>query len=341
MKKRKEKAFPKFEAKDIDGINCIGFSVVCDLYGIKEERDKIREKMKNSGLDETQLLDKREKTAFLESLKSLEESGYLIKTAEVGEHVTYQCNDATMVENPATGFTEAVVSKTALVKYYKKGHKKGLIEADDPAVSAKVTGMIDQFKNMAGTSEVNDAIKRIIDVEADCVAITRNGNVWFVPIQYADLIDRLQVFIDSLPGQNNFTILPVANRPENRRSFWGSIKNEIGRQIDEARKSIAETKEMIDKGEVQAYRVDNLFALIKEKRERLSAYSALFHAEADDISEELEIINGNLQNLLHAPNEALKEKQRKNLEAEGKRVPEWLSDKMKERIGAATDSPEQ
>lgn len=340
MKKRKEKAFPKFETKDVDGINSLGMCVVCDLYGIKEDRDKIREKMKNSGLDETQLLDKREKTAFLESLRSLEESGYLVKTAETGEQVTYQCNDAMMVENPATGFTEAVIQKLALVKYHKKGPKKGQIEADDPSIELRVISMIDQFQKMAGTSEVNDAIKRIIDAEADCVAVTRNGNVWFVPLQYTNLIDRLQVFIDSLPGQNAFTVMPIANRPDQRRSFWSSIKGEIARQLEEARKSIKETQAMINNGEVQAYRVDNLFALVKEKRQRLSAYSALFEAEAEDINQELEIINEDLNVLLKGPNEALKEKQRKHLEAEGKKIPEWLSDKMKERIGKAADSQE-
>lgn len=298
MKKRREKTFQnQFNAARVDGVQALGLCVVCDLYGVREAREQVQRKFEAAGLSTEYLTEKRDKTAFLDALKSLEESEILVKVEDTYEYVTYQCDAA-----GADFHRAANVQKTALVRLYKNGPKAGSVESDTPGVADNVTVLIEAERVIVRTQDVSKALRRLIEREADTVNLTVGGGVWFVPTNFLELLRRVEEFIGSLNGRNMFSVLPVADKPENRRSYWASIEGEIRRQIADIEAGIDDLRQLPGEDEAHPkHRIQNLFSLIREKRQRLEAYAGLFEMQAHEITEKLDTLHADLMNAAAIP----------------------------------------
>lgn len=303
MKKRREKSFQTFSAADVDGVQALGLCVVCDLYGVRESRENVVRKLESAGIDSEHLTEKRDKTAFLEALKSLEEAEILVKVEDNYEHVDYQCNATEILDAGNGDFRKAAnVQKTALVRLYKNGPKAGAVESDTPGVADNVSVMIEAERAIVRTQDVSKALRRLIEREADTVNLTVGGGVWFVPTDFLPLIRKIEAFIGSLNGRNMFSVLPVLDKPANRRSYWASIEGEIRKQIREIEDGIEGVRQLaFDDGDRPRHRIDNLFSLIREKRQRLEAYAGLFEVSAHEIAEKLDSLNAELMNAAAIP----------------------------------------
>ncbi len=304
MKKRREKTFQnQFNAARVDGVQALGLCVVCDLYGVREAREQVQRKFEAAGLSTEYLTEKRDKTAFLDALRGLEEAEILVKVEDVYDHVDYQCN-ATEILDAATGdFRKAAaVQRTALVRLYKNGPRAGAVESDTPGIAAQVEVMIEAERAMVRTQDVSKALRRLIEREADTVNLTVGGGVWFVPTNFLELLRRVEEFIGSLNGRNMFSVLPVADKPENRRSYWASIEGEIRRQIADIEAGIDDLRQLPGEDEAHPkHRIQNLFSLIREKRQRLEAYAGLFEMQAHEITEKLDALHADLMNAAAIP----------------------------------------
>lgn len=294
MKKRREKEYVNFTTRDIDGTHALGVVVVCDLFGVKERRADLLAKFKAAGVNESYLLEKREKSAFIKSVRALEESEILVKVSESNDEIIYQCNTKSVTDNGQ--WKEADVQKTALVKFYKTGPNAGTVDSDTHGIAIKVYGMLVEEMQTANTSEVSKAIRRCIDREADAVNLTKSGNTWFVPTNFVSLVEKIQNLVNQLSGENLFSVLPVADKAENRASYWKAITGEIDRQVEEIVKAQEElTKKVQDTGETPKYEVANIMSLIRERKQRLESYAGLFSGQAETITDKLNNLEAGLR----------------------------------------------
>lgn len=275
----------KWEPTTIDGISAIGCVCIMDLYGIKESRTALAERLNMLDLPGEEIKQKREQSAFLDSLKSLEESGILVKVDSTYQWITYQTNkialDAALTEN---GLTRAEIRPNAVIRYYKpnRSPKAGAIESDQPELADAVKALMDAERDMARTSDVTSAIKRIVRRVGDITELRTCGGVMFIPAPFYAVALKLQVFVEGLNGNNTFTLLPVAANNEKKQTIWNVVKEECMQTFQSLEKAKSDTVAALAEGKGKG-RIETVHKTYEETIARAQMYADFLSMSAEEI----------------------------------------------------------
>lgn len=275
----------KWEPTTIDGVSSIGCVCIMDLYGIRESRTALAEKLNMLDLPGDEIKPKREQSAFLDSLKSLEESGILVKVDSTFQWITYQTNkialDAAMTEN---GLTRAEIRPNAVIRYYKpnRSPKAGAIESDQPELADAVKALMDAERDMARTSDVTSAIKRIVRKVGDITELRTCGGVMFIPAPFYSVALKLQCFVEGLNGNNTFTLLPVAANDKKKQTIWNVVKEECQKTFADLEKAKSATVAALAEGKGKG-RIETVHQTYEETIARAQMYADFLSMSAEEI----------------------------------------------------------
>lgn len=285
----------KFQAAEFDGVNAIGIMLLRGLYGIKEPRDAVIAKMQVCGLDEKQLVEKRDASAFLDALQQFEDDGFLRKTENRYESITYQIvGEALNAATEEAGLPRLTFSDKAVVRYYKpgRGPKASSVESDTPGVADTIQALMEMEKDIVRTSDVAGALNRILRKQGDCLSTSRNGNAYFLPMnpQQRELAEKMQRFIHMLSGSNSCMLLPVAgSKAENKTSIFAALNEEVDGVLKSIESNMQEIVKILATPDADRPegRINNLFSRIHEDTMRVDAYCDLLGMQKETLTQKL------------------------------------------------------
>lgn len=275
----------KWNTTNIDGIDAIGCVCILDLYGVRESRTGLAEKLNMLDLPGEEIKPKREQSAFLDSLKSLEESGILVKVDSTYQWITYQTNkialDAALTEN---GLTKAEIKPNAVVRFYKpnRGPKAGAVESDQPELADAVKALMEAEKDMARTSDVTGAIERIMRRVGDITKLRTCGGAMFIPAPFYNVALKLQVFVEGLTGNNTFTLLPVAANEKKKQTIWNTVKDECQKTFADLERAKTAAISAIAEGKGKG-RIETVHQSYEEMIARATMYADFLSMQAEEI----------------------------------------------------------
>lgn len=215
----------------------LGVVAVMDLRNIRTTADETRKLLTAAGLPD-EVTERKGKGALREILKDFEGGNILVEVASNPKWTDYQLNLSRINESAASNFTEAEISKVAVVRLYKDTNT---VEADNPELTAKVQALFEREINTLKTSQIRAIIDRIIAKQGEWVNLTSKGGVYFVPNHpvYLDLMERIKAFCDSLPtGANYMSILPVANNEANKKDYWKKVTESLEKKAIELKEKM-------------------------------------------------------------------------------------------------------
>ena len=256
----------------------LGVVAVMDLRNIRTTADETRKLLTAAGLPD-EVTERKGKGALREILKDFEGGNILVEVASNPKWTDYQLNLSRINESAASNFTEAEISKVAVVRLYKDTNT---VEADNPELTAKVQALFEREINTLKTQQIRAIIDRIIQKQGEWVNLTSKGGVYFVPNHpvYLDLMKRIKAFCDSLPtGANYMSILPVANNEANKKDYWKKVTESLDKKAVDLKEKVnafaAELKEHPETA--TATRASNLVSEINMLEAQSEGYEILFN----------------------------------------------------------------
>lgn len=276
----------------------LGVVCVMDLRNIKTTADEAKRLLAEAGLpDET--TERKGKGALREVLKEFEGGNILVEVANNPAWTDYQLNLSKISESAVSNFTEAEISKVAVVRLYKDTNT---VEADNPELTAKVQSLFEREINTLKTSQIRAIIDRIIAKQGEWVNLTSKGGVYFVPNHpvYLELMDKIKAFCDSLQGDNYMSILPVANNEANKKDYWKKVTESLEKKAIELKEKMtlfaAELKEHPES--TSTTKAQNMMSEINMLEAQSEGYEILF----DELQTR---VKSNIQAIKDMFNEAL------------------------------------
>ena len=276
----------------------LGVVCVMDLRNIKTTADEAKRLLAEAGLpDET--TERKGKGALREVLKEFEGGNILVEVANNPAWTDYQLNLSKISESAVSNFTEAEISKVAVVRLYKDTNT---VEADNPELTAKVQSLFEREINTLKTSQIRAIIDRIIAKQGEWVNLTSKGGVYFVPNHpvYLELMDKIKAFCDSLQGDNYMSILPVANNEANKKDYWKKVTESLEKKAIELKEKMtlfaAELKEHPES--TSTTKAQNMMGEINMLEAQSEGYEILF----DELQTR---VKSNIQAIKDMFNEAL------------------------------------
>ena len=232
MKIKKAKVYSgKWQSATIEGVDAIGVTCIIDMRGIRESRTSIKSKLESMGYPtDGVVLEKRDKSAFLDVVKGLEDRGILVKIDDPYAWVTYQTNSVELNDAlGASGLQPVEVKAKAVVRFYKpgRGPRGGTVESDQPGLGDAVQALMEAEKDMARTSDVSGIIDRLVERIGDSCSMRRGGGVIFIPAPFYQDALKIQSFVRSLNGDNGFEIFPVPANADKKQSVWKNVTSEV------------------------------------------------------------------------------------------------------------------
>lgn len=295
MRVKIEKHLPKFQKMDVGDISsALGLIVVCQMYLVCENRTILQQKVESAGLDWSKFLDKRPQSAFLDALQSLEKGGLLRQAQDTFEHITYQICVESLSEDQAKEYPELVINKKAAVRFYKPGRsgKGGIIESDVPEIGESVKQLAIVEQETVRTPEITSAIKRIVKVEADTVSMSQSGGLWFLAPQYFQLIQKIETFVGSLRGSNQFYYFPVGDTDKNRDNIWNSFTFDIRKKMKDLKTNGNAVVELIKNSsadeKIPKGRIETVKKNYAVEKERILCYAELLQQSSEKLLAELQ-----------------------------------------------------
>lgn len=256
----------------------LGVVAVMDLRNIRTTADETRKLLTAAGLPD-EVTERKGKGALREILKDFEGGNILVEVASNPKWTDYQLNLSRINESAASNFTEAEISKVAVVRLYKDTNT---VEADNPELTAKVQALFEREINTLKTQQIRAIIDRIIQKQGEWINLTSKGGVYFVPNHpvYLDLMERIKAFCDSLPtGANYMSILPVANNERNKKDYWKKVTESLEKKAKDLKEKMgAFVTEIQEHPETAtATRTSNLVSEINMLEAQSEGYEILFN----------------------------------------------------------------
>ena len=256
----------------------LGVVCVMDLRGIRTTAEETRKLLTAAGLPADMVTERKGKGALREILKEFEGGNILVEVANNPKWTDYQLNLSKINEAAASSFTEAEISKVAVVRLYKDTNT---VEADNPELTAKVQALFEKEINTLKTQQIKAIVDRIIARQGEWVNLTAKGGVYFVPNHpiYIDLMEKIKVFYDSLAGNNYMSILPVANNESNKKDYWKKVTESLEKKAIELKEKMgifaAEIQEHPET--VTTTKAANIVAEINMLEAQSEGYEILFN----------------------------------------------------------------
>jgi len=237
----------------------IGNIVFWNVRNVDITKDQFVEMLKASGLPEKYAKEHNYRSAFIRALGGLEENRIIRKVSEDNAYIVYQftAEDLTKAVGDRVGQltyryeTRVIVDKN---RYYETRRFDDAIVREikavdsqpgyvaDPEVTKKVIALYDEERVRYRSGDVTRYVQRILTEEADIIPLRDQGNVYFVPAQFQEVVEKVAALVAKLsPVAENarFDFLPVPDAAGPRGTVTRSAVEEIRSIIREIAEEIA------------------------------------------------------------------------------------------------------
>ena len=211
------------------------------------------------------------RSAFIRSLRAMEEKRIIRKVKEDGVRLVYQFTAENLIEddpeNPRLDYipeTTVEIDKEAYWTLDDFG--KALVKCD-AVLKPILVEAFNKNRQTYNSSDLTRYIQKIFKDHADIVSLRAQGSVYFVPATYQNLISQVSQVLSAVPqGSAYLEHFPIPNVAEARETIGRGVETEVtevfAKMDAEVKEMLAGSDEITDKW--VSYR-QNKIASIKER----------------------------------------------------------------------------
>lgn len=280
------------------GVNLDILGYIC-WWNVREiylSRDALITALKAAGLDEKYAREHNYRSALIRALRSLEENKFIRAVHEDRVNIVFQFTAEVKVEdplNPSLQYNPEVtvtVDKEAYGMFNdffqaitKVTDLKTKVESDKSAdIRTQIATAFEVAKDTYKSSDITRYIQRIFEDNADIVSLRQQGSVYFVPVLYQEIIDKVSALVNQLGGFCEFQAVPIPDVSSARKMVGDSFAEEVATELAGMDKEINDLKE---KGKDMTEKwVDHRLAIIGKIKKRIDMYAEVLGDKAMELN---------------------------------------------------------
>jgi len=264
-------------------IDFLGHIVWWSIREVRISRDWFVEKLKECGLSEKYAPKHNFRSALVRCLNALEEERLIRKIKEDSERVSYQFTRENLVDDPDDTRleyipeTKVVIDKDA---YRIEEDIGAAIVECDPKLKEFLVARFWEEKSTYISSDITRYIQRVFSDYADLVSLRQQGNVYFVPAPYSDLVEKVASIVESIPGgTSTLDRIPIPNVEASRKTVGEAVVGDITGILDRLEQEINSAENATEKW--SQHRIDRLMVIKK----RIELYADVLGSSADQLDQ--------------------------------------------------------
>jgi hypothetical protein len=258
----------------------LGMIVWWNIRSVLVTKEELSRFLTECSLPERYARDHNYRSAFIRALKGLEEDRIIRKVSEDEDLIIYQFTAEQLISGGVGKLdyhyeTRVIVNRKTYAE--TQDFAQALVNrmrdfVANPQINAKVLELYQLEKTRYRSGDITRYIQRMLEDLADFVSLREQGNVYFVPAQYMETIQKLTRFVSLLGPTNRFEWLPILNAAESRVMLQRSVIEELESVIDALSNDVATLP--ADSAAVAAWSRARIAKVERIKR-RILAYGAI------------------------------------------------------------------
>lgn len=270
------------DAKDIE---VLGYLIWWSIRKIVVTREDFISSLEQNNLDTKFAQEHNYMSAFLRALKNMQEARIIKVLKNESTQVLCQFTAEQMADDEQSVEYE----KEAIIRIDKTSYRKDrdFRLALSGGTSEIVDQLVDHFareKVSYNSSDISRYIQAIFRDSGDILSMRDQGNIYFVPYKFEDLLKRVQMMVFRLSVANTFITIPMPNVKNSRKLVSESIINESNKNYAELLNDV----EQLTAGQLnvtEGWKRTRLQRL-QNLRSRLDIYEEVLGEDAKKIVEE-------------------------------------------------------
>lgn len=232
------------------------------------------------------------RSAFIRALRVMEEERIIRKVSEDKDFIVYQFTAEKLVDVSAKigeleykYETRVIVNKN---KYFETGNfTQALVDEmpgykAEPTITKKVIELYEKEKVQYRSSDITRYIQRMLQELADFITLRDQGNVYFIPSAFMDVVKKLTKLVSKLGSSANgnmFEWLPIQDTQESRITLQRSVVEELESIIKQLGEDISKTWGQDTPDKIKETWMQSRLAKVQRIKDRISVYKDIVPEE--------------------------------------------------------------
>lgn len=192
---------------------------------------RLKDALKNSGLDENLARDMLPRNAFRRAIKELDDDRIIRQVNEDADKVYFQFTRESKVGDKFDYSYETMLSVAK---------STGAVDCEDgsrPELVALAQNFVDEKMETRSASDVTRILQKVFTSRGDLFHIRESGGVYFVPQEHADLVDKAERMMDEIGGYiRSFRV--TADGGRTTKSVKESVREGMDKLVGDLRAAV-------------------------------------------------------------------------------------------------------
>jgi hypothetical protein len=287
---------------NVQGLSVIGYFVWWSVHNQRIRRDVMQALIDNAGIrnkhgSKFEVPEIKPRSAFLKAVREVrgqqKNKGILIRKIRK-DAISY-----------LFGLVDERVDENAKELHYAQNATmtfnpiNGNLSTDRPhRAFTLVKELYEEYKDYLNSDDVRALVLDII-AELPTVSVRQRGGIYFIPVKYEDMVNKLEFLLASLPGTNGsagdgsyLSIAPQIDTEKSKKSIYKafvvSLKNKLK----------GFTHALEDQEISTPHALKNKLHEFKEMRAEIEFYKDALQFQVDDLRDSLTVLTNKVKNKL-------------------------------------------
>ncbi len=214
-------------------VQILGHLVWWNLRDVEITQEWFKAKLDEVGLPGERYARKHNyRSAFIRSLRAMEQQRIIRKVTEDGVRLVYQFTAENLIEddpaNPRLDYTPEMTVEIDKEAYWTLDDFGASLVKCDAALKPILVEAFNKNRQTYNSSDLTRYVQKIFKDHADIVSLRAQGSVYFVPATYQNLISQVSQVLAAVPqGTAYLEHFPIPNVAEARDTIGRGVETEV------------------------------------------------------------------------------------------------------------------
>ena len=224
-----------------NSFECLGYILYWSLRNVDITMEQFASYLQEVGFDKKYAKPHNYRSTMIRSLRNLEEQRIIRLLTEDNNTLSYQFTAETKVEHDKEAElqydmeTIVVIDK---IEYRRTQNFEQSLIKGKPEIKEKLIELFEKEKTRYHSGDVSRYIQRIFRDQADIISLREQGNVYFVPAAYENVITKAFNLLQKIGGANTLTSLPIPNVEACKATVKASFLVDVDTDVSSMEKDI-------------------------------------------------------------------------------------------------------
>lgn len=148
-----------------------------------------------------------------------------------------------------------------------------------------------EYTNMLNSDDVRTILLDIIS-SLKSVSVRARGGIYFIPVCYKEVVEKLEVLLEKLPGDNYFAVAPQIDTLKSKQSIFKAFIYGLKEKLAKFHEELEED------GLTRKHALENRVQEIKQVKEEIEFYKSSLNFQVEDLNIQLEKLDKKVQSKL-------------------------------------------